>query len=109
MKALSLLILNRSLACRVLDSIRIYLINMQQIKNMIEKQQKRGRGRPKGGKSFTNLTMSQLKDFIGEHQCIPVSRVWLESMNIEVVDTKRVIQAQPSATTSPTVTMKLSD
>lgn len=72
-------------------------------------QTKRGRGRPKGAKSFVNLTMNQLKDYVGEYQAIPVSRVWLEKMGIDVVEQKSVVQAQPRPATTPPVEMKLSD
>jgi hypothetical protein len=42
------------------------------------------RGRPKGGTSFVNLTLEQLNDLFGRRQSIPVSRVWLEKLDIVV-------------------------
>lgn len=76
---------------------------------MNDKQTKRGRGRPKGATSFVNLNMNQLKDYVGEYQAIPVSRVWLEKMGIDIVEQKSSVQAQPRPATTPPVEMKLSD
>jgi hypothetical protein len=42
------------------------------------------RGRPKGGTSFVNIDLEQLNDLFGRKQSIPVSRVWLEKLNITV-------------------------
>ena len=42
------------------------------------------RGRPKGGTSFVNLTLEQLNDLFGRRQSIPVSRVWLEKLDIVI-------------------------
>jgi hypothetical protein len=61
------------------------------------------RGRPKGGTSFVNLTLEQLNDLFGRRQSIPVSRVWLEKLDI-------VIDSAPSAvvTSSETSTEEAS-
>lgn len=61
------------------------------------------RGRPKGGTSFVNLTLEQLNDLFGRRQSIPVSRVWLEKLDI-------VIDSAPSAvvTSSETPTEEAS-
>jgi hypothetical protein len=42
------------------------------------------RGRPKGAKSFVNINMETLNEYFGSKQHIPVSRVWLEKMNIVI-------------------------
>ena len=44
------------------------------------------RGRPKGAKSFVNIDMETLNEYFGSKQHIPVSRVWLEKMNILIVE-----------------------
>jgi|TARA_Y100000361_G_scaffold133623_1_gene132021 hypothetical protein len=46
------------------------------------------RGRPKGAKSFVNIDMETLNEYFGSKQHIPVSRVWLEKMNIVIVESK---------------------
>ena len=48
------------------------------------------RGRPKGGTSFVNINLEQLSDLVGRRQSIPVSRVWLEKLNI-------IVDSAPSA------------
>mgnify|MGYP003624922595 FL=1 len=48
------------------------------------------RGRPKGGTSFVNINLEQLSDLFGRRQSIPVSRVWLEKLNI-------IVDSAPSA------------
>jgi hypothetical protein len=49
---------------------------------MNETSIKKGRGRPAGGTSFVNVSISDLKRF-GEIP-VPVSRVWLEKMGLTV-------------------------
>ena len=44
------------------------------------------RGRPKGAKSFVNIDMETLNSYFGSKQHIPVSRVWLEKMNILIIE-----------------------
>ena len=44
------------------------------------------RGRPRGAKSFVNIDMETLNEYFGSKQHIPVSRVWLEKMNILIVE-----------------------
>jgi len=51
------------------------------------------RGRPKGGTSFVNINLEQLNDLFGRRQTIPVSRVWLEKLNI-------VVDSAPNAVVS---------
>ena len=48
------------------------------------------RGRPKGGTSFVSINLEQLNDLFGRKQTIPVSRVWLEKLDV-------VIDSVPSA------------
>jgi len=49
---------------------------------MVTTSLKKGRGRPTGGTSFVNVSISDLKRF-GEIP-VPVSRVWLEKMGLTV-------------------------
>jgi hypothetical protein len=49
---------------------------------MVTTSLKKGRGRPAGGTSFVNVSISDLKRF-GEIP-VPVSRVWLEKMGLTV-------------------------
>jgi hypothetical protein len=51
---------------------------------------KKGRGRPSGGVSFTNMTLAELNARFDQNQVIPVGRVFLENGN------KFVITKQPS-------------
>jgi len=44
----------------------------------------RGRGRPKGSKSFINVRLSELNELFRKTQNVPVSRVWLENLNIDI-------------------------
>lgn len=69
------------------------------------------RGRPKGAKSFVNIDMETLNSYFGSKQHIPVSRVWLEKMNIQVTDKKpNVIESSVKPTSgTDTVEVKLSD
>ena len=46
------------------------------------------RGRPKGAKSFVNIDMETLNEYFGSKQHIPVSRVWLEKMNFDIIEVK---------------------
>ena len=39
-------------------------------------------GRPKGGKSFTNVRMADLRANLGDNAVVPVSRVWIEKMGL---------------------------
>tara|TARA_R110000744_G_scaffold142526_1_gene254193 strand:- start:535 stop:753 length:219 start_codon:yes stop_codon:yes gene_type:complete len=62
------------------------------------------RGRPIGAKSFVNIDMETLNGYFGSKQHIPVSRVWLEKMNIKVADVKpNVVQSseQPTIDLAP--------
>jgi len=57
------------------------------------------RGRPKGGTSFVNINLEQLNDLFGRKQTIPVSRVWLEKLNIVVDSTPSAVIASSEAPT----------
>jgi len=56
------------------------------------------RGRPKGGTSFVNVNLEQLNDLFGRKQSIPVSRVWLEKLDIEVEEVSNVIKTDEKPT-----------
>jgi hypothetical protein len=69
------------------------------------------RGRPKGAKSFVNINMETLNEYFGSKQHIPVSRVWLEKMNIIISEQEA---NQINASVKPTadtgaVQVKLTD
>jgi hypothetical protein len=56
------------------------------------------RGRPKGGTSFTNISLEQLNELFGSKQSIPISRVWLERLDIKVAKESPIeIQSQKKA------------
>lgn len=72
---------------------------------------RRTRGRPKGAKSFVNVDMQTLNEYFGSKQHIPVSRVWLEKMNILIVEQEA---NQVNASVKPTsdtgaIEFKISD
>ena len=69
------------------------------------------RGRPKGAKSFVNVDMETLSQYFGAKQHIPVSRVWLEKMNIVVNDkTPNVVESSLRPTAgAEAIQVKLSD
>jgi len=69
------------------------------------------RGRPKGSKSFVNVDMETLGQYFGAKQHIPVSRVWLEKMNIVLSDkTPNVVETSVRPTTNAgAIQVKLSD
>ena len=55
---------------------------------------KSGSGRKKGAISFCNVTMTDLKKYVGEETPIPVSRVWLENLGINIsVEKKPTVKA----------------
>lgn len=63
---------------------------------------RRTRGRPKGAKSFVNVDMQTLNEYFGSKQHIPVSRVWLEKMNILIIEQEaNQINAYVKPTTDP--------
>ena len=68
------------------------------------------RGRPKGAISFVNIDMETLTKLFNNSQAIPVSRVWLEKLNIEVESTKVVnsVNSMPKATSQEKIEMALS-
>ena len=69
------------------------------------------RGRPKGAKSFVNVDMETLSQYFGAKQHIPVSRVWIEKMNIVVNDkTPNVVEASLRPTSgAEAIEIQLSD
>ncbi len=71
----------------------------------------RSRGRPKGSKSFVNVDMETLSQYFGAKQHIPVSRVWLEKMNITInVQQPNIVEASARPTTdAEPIQIKLSD
>ena len=67
------------------------------------------RGRPKGAKSFVNVEIETLTKYFGAKQHIPVSRVWLEKLNIKVNDAEpNVIDSPPKATHDEKIDIQLS-
>jgi hypothetical protein len=55
---------------------------------------KAGSGRPKGSKSFINVSLKELQNFVGENALIPVRKVWLHEVAIQLMD--RVDLKEPS-------------
>tara|TARA_B100002019_G_scaffold276940_1_gene276250 strand:- start:627 stop:836 length:210 start_codon:yes stop_codon:yes gene_type:complete len=47
---------------------------------------KSGSGRPKGSKSFINVSLQELQKFVGENALIPVRKVWLHEVAIQLMD-----------------------
>ena len=58
---------------------------------------KSGSGRRKGAKSFTNISIADLKKFCGSATLIPVSRVWIEQMGASVSESTPTIVKQQDA------------
>jgi|SaaInlV_100m_DNA_3_1039692.scaffolds.fasta_scaffold229780_2 hypothetical protein len=50
--------------------------------NLPKNKRKPGSGRPRGGTSFTNITMRELNLLFNEEDLIKVSRVWLEKKGL---------------------------
>ncbi len=50
------------------------------------KPRKTGSGRPKGSKSFINVTLKELKKFVGDDALVPVRKVWLHEVAIQLMD-----------------------
>jgi hypothetical protein len=68
------------------------------------------RGRPKGAISFVNIDMETLTKLFNNSQAIPVSRVWLEKLNIEIENTNVVnsVKSMPRPTSEEKIKMTLS-
>lgn len=68
------------------------------------------RGRPKGAISFVNIDMETLTKLFNKSQAIPVSRVWLEKLNIEIENTNVVnsVKSMPKPTSEEKIKMTLS-
>tara|TARA_R110002051_G_scaffold280224_1_gene341818 strand:+ start:274 stop:474 length:201 start_codon:yes stop_codon:yes gene_type:complete len=47
---------------------------------------KRGSGRPKGSRSFINVKLAELKNFVADDALIPVRKVWLHEVAIQLMD-----------------------
>ena len=65
---------------------------------------KQGSGKTKGAGCFTNIKWQQLKEFIGEHEDIQVSRVWLRS--IGALSQKRGTRKKVSLSSRPSTSTK---
>jgi hypothetical protein len=60
------------------------------------------RGRPKGATSFVNVDMQSLSKLFGPNQHIPVSRVWLEKLKVNVESSQQTtvsVSPKPTNTT----------
>lgn len=81
------------------------------ISTKINNQKMATRGRPKGAKSFVNIDMETLNEYFGSKQHIPVSRVWLEKMNIMVNESKpnKVDSSVKPTTDTGAVQFKISE
>lgn len=68
------------------------------------------RGRPKGSISFVNVNLAKLNELFGAQQNIPISRVWLKKLNIDIDgDNNPVLKSEPSAASSQKIEMSLAD
>ena len=47
---------------------------------------KKGSGRPKGSRSFINVKLAELKNFVADDALIPVRKVWLHEVAIQLMD-----------------------
>ena len=47
---------------------------------------KTGSGRPLGSKSFINVSLKDLQNFVGPNTLIPVRKVWLHEVAIQLMD-----------------------
>ena len=75
------------------------LREMQKLRKLNKEnpERKKGSGRPKGSKSFTNLTLQELTGIVGHSKTvIPVSRVWLEkTQNDNVINLRNELNKAP--------------
>ena len=71
---------------------------------MVTTSLKKGRGRPTGGTSFVNVSISDLKRF-GEIP-VPVSRVWLEKMGLTVAPIAPIV-SEVKEEIAPVIEFKL--
>lgn len=67
---------------------------------------KRGRGRPVGSTSFVNVSLADLEQYVGTKSAIPVSRVWLQKMDLTIEPIARSIKEADSDST-PKVEFKI--
>ena len=66
------------------------------------------RGRPAGSTSFVNVTMEELQKRFGSAQAIPVSRIWLRKLGIEVdSQPAKVIHTEAKPTSDTKIEMTL--
>lgn len=47
---------------------------------------KKGSGRPRGSKSFIKVSLKELTKFVGDDAMIPVRKVWLHEVAIQLMD-----------------------
>ncbi len=67
---------------------------------------KRGRGRPAGSTSFVNVSLADLEQYVGTKSAIPVSRVWLQKMDLTIEAIARSIK-EADSDSSPKVEFKI--
>lgn len=66
---------------------------------------KRGRGRPVGATSFVNVSVADLVQFFNDAP-VPVSRIWLEKMNLTIQPIERTI-SEVNVQTVPVIEYKI--
>ena len=59
---------------------------MKQTRNKDGTVRKAGSGRPKGSKSFISVSLEDLQNFVGPNTLIPVRKVWLHEVAIQLMD-----------------------
>jgi len=65
---------------------------------------KRGRGRPKGSKSFVNVSLEQLNAMLPPGTVVPVSQVWLKKLGLPIAPPQPVAQTVIQAKSNPSKT-----
>ena len=49
-------------------------------------KRKKGSGRPRGSTSFLSVSLEDLQNFVGPETLIPVRKVWLHEVAIQLID-----------------------
>jgi hypothetical protein len=63
----------------------------------------KSRGRPAGATSFVNVSMEDLTKRFGSAQAIPVSRIWLRNLGIELEAAAPQVVTEQETPTKETV------
>lgn len=69
----------------------------------MNEENKRGRGRPKGSVSITDITLGQLNEIFPSNFKIPVSALWLRMNKIDVIESKSLSVTASSEEAAPKI------